>query len=102
MKLIALGIALVTTVGCSGSVRTAETDQGTLDGRKVQPEKKNKEDKDFVGLTVAEARQLAKVRGLYLRIAVIEGVDQMLTADWEPKRVNLVVLKGRVTHTSRG
>lgn len=50
----------------------------------------------YVGLTEAEARQLGREEGVPVRTACRDGESLPVTADYRPRRVNLVVQSGRV------
>lgn len=51
----------------------------------------------LVGLTEDEALRVVAEKGWILRVAVIDGVDQPLTMDYSPMRVNVAVADGVVT-----
>ncbi len=101
MNSIALCIAIVTIFGLNKPNQTPDKVQPPLVKQQAD-QKKKKWDVDFVGLTVAQAKKLAKARGLYFRATIIDGKHQLLRDNWEPKRVNAVIVKGKVTKTSRG
>lgn len=55
---------------------------------------------DFVGLTEAEAVDLARDRNLVVRI--LDEHTQVITADYSPSRLNLELGQGRVISASIG
>lgn len=52
---------------------------------------------DYIGLTIEEARKLAKERGMILRNASTKGKSSMLTADVVHNRITVTVKDGIVT-----
>jgi hypothetical protein len=52
----------------------------------------------LVGGPVGDGMTSAELRGCVLRIAVLDGVRQALTADFDPSRINLRVEDGVVVH----
>ncbi len=57
---------------------------------------------DFVGQPEDEAAATAAARGNALRVAERDGVEQMLTADYSPDRVNVAITGGAVTRAWYG
>ena len=57
---------------------------------------------DYVGLTEAEAGALADDRGVSWRVAVIDGVPQPVTSDFDENRYNFAVNGGVVEGVSLG
>ena len=51
----------------------------------------------LVGDPLARARTRARRRGCPLRVAVLDGEQQMLTEDFQPARINVRVADGVVT-----
>ena len=56
----------------------------------------------LIGLTLAEAQKVCDGNGWTLRVASLEGKENYLTMDWQPSRLNVVILKGVVTDVSVG
>ncbi len=101
MKSIVFLIAVIALYGANKSFEIPDRVQRPLDKRQAD-QKKSKGDADFIGLTVAKAKRLAKARGLLFRAAFIDGKAQLLDDDHQPKRVNVTIVKGRITKTYRG
>lgn len=59
-------------------------------------------DKDFVGLTKAEADKLAKERSLKSRVVEEDGKMFPVTKDLRPDRVNFTVKDGKIVKVTRG
>lgn len=59
------------------------------------------DDTDYIGLPLAEARELAKSRDLRSRVLKIDGNPQIITMDLHYYRVNFEVEKGIVVATNR-
>jgi hypothetical protein len=55
----------------------------------------------YVGLSVAEAEQLAVERGELLRTVQEDGKSYVVTAERRPGRVNLVVAAGKILQACR-
>jgi len=55
----------------------------------------------YIGLSVAEAEQLAAERGESLRTVQEDGKSFVVTADRRPGRVNLMVVAGRISQACR-
>lgn len=51
---------------------------------------------NLVGMTVSDARNVLKQRGLALRVTVEDGSPYMLTMDYRRDRVNVEVKDGKV------
>ena len=51
----------------------------------------------LVGLTVDDATQAAEANGWVLRVSTLDGVGQILTADFVTNRVDVAVEAGVVT-----
>lgn len=56
----------------------------------------------LIGKTVDEAEQIITQAGLVGRIASVDGVPNILTADFEANRINLTIVNGIVTGTTLG
>lgn len=56
----------------------------------------------LLGLTLAEAQKVCDGNGWTLRVASLEGKENYLTMDWQPGRLNVVILNGVVTDVSVG
>lgn len=56
----------------------------------------------LIGLTLAEAQKVCDGKGWTIRVASMEGKENMLTTDWKPNRVNVDILGGVVTAVSIG
>jgi len=61
-----------------------------------------KEAKSYVGLSLAEAKSLAKKQKRLFRIIEIDGESMMVTKDYRPNRVNAKVARGVVKSISFG
>ncbi len=60
------------------------------------------EDQDFIGLSMEDAKALAKERGQAHRVISIEGNFRPVTADYRPDRLNFEIENGKVTVVKRG
>jgi len=69
---------------------------------KKAEDKKKQTDADFIGLTVKEVQTLAKQRKLVVRVVNVDGESYIVTADYSTARVNLTIIKGKITSTTRG
>jgi hypothetical protein len=56
----------------------------------------------LIGVPEDQAAATAASHGLAFRVAERDGVEQMLTADYDPSRVNVAVTKGLVTRAWMG
>ena len=56
----------------------------------------------LIGLTEDEASKVAIGRGWTMRVASVDGKDNMLTADYSYTRVNVVIVNGVVTAVAIG
>ncbi len=90
---------------------TAVTDkelERVLEGAKlVYPTKKEdhkmkQTDADFIGLSLLEAQTMAKARKLIVRVVNVDGESYIVTADFSTARLNLTIVKGKITSTTRG
>ena len=58
--------------------------------------------KDFIGLPLKEAQELADKHSLLHRVVMVDGVPRPATQDYRPERLNFAVIKGVVTEVSKG
>ena len=55
-----------------------------------------------IGLTVDQATTWATAHNYTVRVVEVDGVGQVVTMDYNPNRINLVVAKGVVTSAKMG
>lgn len=56
----------------------------------------------LIGLTEGEAQKVASSRGWTMRVASVDGKENMLTADYSFTRVNVTIVSGVITSVSVG
>jgi len=59
-------------------------------------------EKSFIGLTLKEAQDLAKINKLRSRVIEIDGEPQGVTADYRPERLNFSIKNGKIIRVNKG
>lgn len=56
----------------------------------------------FIGHPLDDVKKLAKALGVTVRLDCVDGKNFILTTDYRPERINLIVVDGVVKETSNG
>ncbi|MEM9282243.1 MAG: hypothetical protein AAGA96_10470 [Verrucomicrobiota bacterium] len=101
--LIPLSLCTLLILSCQQQEGLPPQSGETTPPEKITDEPTNEAaDTEFIGLALEDAEAFAEERNLGYRTIEIDGEGQMVTTDFNPKRLNFSIAEGKVIKVTRG